>query len=37
LNRDQKAAVIEEVAGQLREADAVYAVDSRGTAGPQAA
>jgi large subunit ribosomal protein L10 len=37
LNRDQKAAVIEEVAGQLREADAVYAVDYRGTSVPQAA
>jgi large subunit ribosomal protein L10 len=37
LNRDQKAAVIEEVAGQLREAGAVYAVDYRGTSVPQAA
>jgi len=37
LNRDQKAAVIEEVAGQLREAQAVYAVDYRGTSVPQAA
>jgi len=37
LNRDQKAAVIEEVAAQLREADAVYAVDYRGTSVPQAA
>jgi large subunit ribosomal protein L10 len=37
LNRDQKAAVIEEVAGQLRDADAVYAVDYRGTSVPQAA
>jgi large subunit ribosomal protein L10 len=37
LNRDQKAAVIEEVAGQLREAHAVYAVDYRGTSVPQAA
>ena len=37
MNRDQKAAVIEEVAGQLREADAVYAVDYRGTSVPQAA
>jgi large subunit ribosomal protein L10 len=37
LNRDQKAAVIEEVAGQLRDAQAVYAVDYRGTSVPQAA
>ncbi len=37
MNRDQKAAVIEEVAGQLREAQAVYAVDYRGTSVPQAA
>jgi large subunit ribosomal protein L10 len=37
LNRDQKAAVIEEVAGQLREAQAVYAVDYRGTSVSQAA
>jgi large subunit ribosomal protein L10 len=37
LNRDQKAAVIEEVTNQLREAEAVYAVDYRGTSVPQAA
>jgi large subunit ribosomal protein L10 len=37
LNRDQKAAVIEEVTVQLREAEAVYAVDYRGTSVPQAA
>jgi large subunit ribosomal protein L10 len=37
LNRDQKAAVIEEVTAQLREAEAVYAVDYRGTSVPQAA
>jgi large subunit ribosomal protein L10 len=37
VNRDQKAAVIEEVTTQLREADAVYAVDYRGTSVPQAA
>jgi large subunit ribosomal protein L10 len=37
LNRDQKAAVIDEVAAQLRESDAVYAVDYRGTSVPQAA
>jgi large subunit ribosomal protein L10 len=37
LNRDQKAAVIEEVAGQIRAAQAVYAVDYRGTSVPQAA
>ena len=37
MNRDQKAAVIEEVTVQLREAEAVYAVDYRGTSVPQAA
>ena len=37
MNRDQKAAVIEEVTVQLREAGAVYAVDYRGTSVPQAA
>jgi large subunit ribosomal protein L10 len=37
LNRDQKAAVIEEVTTQLRDAEAVYAVDYRGTSVPQAA
>ena len=37
MNRDQKAQVIEEVAGQLREAQAVFAVDYRGISVPQAA
>jgi large subunit ribosomal protein L10 len=37
LNRDQKAAVIEEMTSQLQEAQAVYAVDYRGTSVPQAA
>jgi len=37
LNRDQKAQVIEEVAGALRESDAVFAVDYRGISVPQAA
>jgi len=37
LNRDQKAAVIDEVAGQIKEADAVFAVDYRGISVPQAA
>jgi len=37
LNRDQKAAVIDEVTEQLRDAEAVYAVDYRGTSVPQAA
>ena len=37
MNRDQKAAVIDEVTTQLREAEAVYAVDYRGTSVPQAA
>ena len=37
MNRDQKAAVIEEVAGQISGSDAVYAVDYRGISVPQAA
>ena len=37
MNRDQKAAVIEEVAGQITEADAIFAVDYRGISVPQAA
>jgi large subunit ribosomal protein L10 len=37
LNRDQKSAVIDEVAGQITEADAVFAVDYRGISVPQAA
>ena len=37
MNRDQKAQVIEEVAGQLRESNAVFAVDYRGISVPQAA
>jgi large subunit ribosomal protein L10 len=30
MNRDQKSAVVEEIAGQLQEADAIFAVDYRG-------
>jgi large subunit ribosomal protein L10 len=37
LNRDQKAAVIEQVAAQISESQAVYAVDYRGISVPQAA
>ena len=37
MNRDQKAAVIEEVAAQIKEAEAVFAVDYRGISVPQAA
>jgi large subunit ribosomal protein L10 len=37
LNRDQKSAVIDEMTTQLQEAQAVYAVDYRGTSVPQAA
>jgi large subunit ribosomal protein L10 len=37
MNRDQKAAVVEEVAAQIREAEAVFAVDYRGISVPQAA
>jgi len=37
MNRDQKAAVIEEVATQIKESDAVFAVDYRGISVTQAA
>jgi large subunit ribosomal protein L10 len=37
LNRDQKAAVIDEVAAQISGSDAVFAVDYRGISVPQAA
>jgi len=37
VDRTQKAAVIEEVAQQIQEADAIYAVDYRGASVPQAA
>src|SRR4029450_10898504 len=37
MDRTQKAAVIEEVARQIQEAEAVYAVDYRGASVPQAA
>jgi large subunit ribosomal protein L10 len=37
LNRDQKAAVIDEVAAQISESDAVFAVNYRGISVPQAA
>ena len=37
MNRDQKAAVIDEVAAKISESDAVFAVDYRGISVPQAA
>ena len=37
MDRDQKAAVIEEVAAQIKESEAVFAVDYRGISVPQAA
>jgi len=37
MNREQKSAVIDEIAGQITEADAVFAVDYRGISVPQAA
>jgi large subunit ribosomal protein L10 len=37
VNRDQKAAVVEQVAAELQEADAVFAVDYRGMSVTQAA
>ena len=35
MNRDQKAAVIEEVAAQIEGADAIFAVDYRGMSVPE--
>ena len=37
MNREEKAAVIEEVARQITDAEAIYAVDYRGASVPQAA
>ncbi|HVW17841.1 MAG TPA: 50S ribosomal protein L10 [Solirubrobacteraceae bacterium] len=37
MNRDQKAAVIDEIAAEITESQAVYAVDYRGMSVPQAA
>jgi large subunit ribosomal protein L10 len=37
MNRDQKAAVVEEIAEQFKAADAVFAVDYRGISVAQAA
>jgi large subunit ribosomal protein L10 len=37
MNRDQKAAVVDEIAGELERADAVFAVDYRGISVSEAA
>jgi large subunit ribosomal protein L10 len=37
MNRDQKAAVVDEIAGQIQAADAIFAVDYRGLSVAQAA
>jgi large subunit ribosomal protein L10 len=37
MNREEKAAVVEEIAGQLSAAEAVFAVDYRGLSVTQAA
>jgi large subunit ribosomal protein L10 len=37
MDREQKTAVVEELAGELKEADAIFAVDYRGISVPQAA
>jgi large subunit ribosomal protein L10 len=37
LNREQKAAAIEEIAAQIQESEAIFAVDYRGISVPQAA
>jgi large subunit ribosomal protein L10 len=36
MNKEQKAAVVEEVAGAIKEAEAIFAVDYRGISVPQA-
>ena len=37
MNRDQKAAAIDEIAGEIEESQAIFAVDYRGISVPQAA
>jgi large subunit ribosomal protein L10 len=37
MNRDQKTAVVDEIAGQLQDAEAIFAVDYRGISVSQAA
>jgi large subunit ribosomal protein L10 len=37
MDREQKTAVVEELAGELKEADAIFAIDYRGISVPQAA
>jgi large subunit ribosomal protein L10 len=37
MNREQKSAAIAEIAGQIQESDAVFAIDFRGISVPQAA
>src|ERR671922_1623724 len=37
MNKEQKAAVVDEVAGQIEGSEAVFAVDYRGISVPQAA
>jgi large subunit ribosomal protein L10 len=37
VNKEQKAAVVDEIAAQLQEAEAIFAVDYRGISVPQAA
>jgi large subunit ribosomal protein L10 len=37
MNKEQKAALVDEIAGQLKDAEAIFAVDYRGISVPQAA
>ena len=37
MNKEQKIAVVDEIAAQISDADAIFAVDYRGTSVPQAA
>ena len=37
MNKEQKAAVVDEIAAQIEESEAVFAVDYRGITRPQAA
>ena len=37
MNREEKAAVVEEIAAQIEGAEAIFAIDYRGISVPQAA
>ena len=37
MNKEQKAEVVEKLTGELKDADAIFAIDYRGISVPQAA